>query len=244
MSISDRQKQILNILNDRTFITVRELSNLTFTSESSIRRDLTYLQNNGLVKRLHGGVSSIPPMANVASFYDRTHKNVKEKRSIAQKASVLLKDGQTILLDSSTSATFLLPYIAKHHNMTVFTNNLSTALHAIELGIQTHCLGGRAINGGTALSGTETFTALSNIMVDMLFFSSQSLDSRGNISDTTEEENYARKMMLNSAKTKVFLCDGEKFNTQSTYKLCNLNEIDCAVFDIPYLDLNTQCKIL
>ena len=96
----------------------------------------------------------------------------------------------------------------------------------------------------TALSGTETFTALSNIMVDMLFFSSQSLDSRGNISDTTEEENYARKMMLNSAKTKVFLCDGEKFNTQSTYKLCNLNEIDCAVFDIPYLDLNTQCKIL
>jgi len=244
MSISERQKQILSILNDRSFITVQELSDITFTSASSIRRDLTYLQNNGLVKRLHGGVSTVSPVTNVASFYDRTHKNVKEKRLIAQKASVLLKDGQTILLDSSTTATFLLPYIARHHNVTVFTNNLSTALHAIELGIQTHCLGGRAINGSTALSGTETFTALSNIMVDILFFSSQSLDSRGNISDTTEEENYARKMMLNSAKTRVFLCDSEKFSTRNTYQLCNLDAVDYAVFDIPYPELSATCRIL
>ena len=244
MSISERQKQILSILNDRSFMTVQELSDLTFTSASSIRRDLTYLQDNGLVKRLHGGVSSVSPIANVASFYDRTHKNVKEKRIIAQKASLLLKDGQTILLDSSTTATFLLPYIAKHHNITIFTNNLSTALHAIELGIHTHCLGGHSIGGSTALSGTETFTALANLTVDILFFSSQSLDKEGNISDMTEEENYARKLMLDSAKTKVFLCDGEKFNTQSTYKLCNLREIDYAVFDIPCPDLDTQCKLL
>ena len=54
MRISSRQKQILSILNERVFITVQELAELTFTSASSIRRDLTYLQNNGLVKRMHG----------------------------------------------------------------------------------------------------------------------------------------------------------------------------------------------
>lgn len=244
MSISPRQQQILSILNDRSFITVQELSDLTFTSASSIRRDLTYLQNNGLVKRLHGGVSSVSPVTNVASFYDRTHKNVKEKRLIAQKAATLLKDGQTILLDSSTTVTFLLPYIAKYPNITVFTNNLSTALQAIELGIHTHCLGGHAVNGSTALSGTETFSALADLTVDILFFSSQSLDAAGNISDMTEEENYVRSLMLRCAKTKVFLCDGEKFNASSTYRLCNLNAIDYAVFDIPYSDLETHCKLL
>lgn len=244
MSISERQKQILSLLNDRTFITVQELSKLTFTSASSIRRDLTYLQNNGLVKRLHGGVSSVPPMANVASFYDRAHKNVKEKRLVAQKASMLLKDGQTVLLDSSTTVTFLLPYIAKHQDTTVFTNNLTTALQAIELGIRTHCLGGHAINGSTALSGPETFAALAGITVDVLFFSSQSLDNQGIISDATEEENYVRKIMLNSAKTKVFLCDSEKFNTRNTYNLCNLDVVDYAVFDIPYPELSVDCKML
>lgn len=244
MSISQRQKQILSLLEDRSFVTVKELALLTFTSESSIRRDLTYLQNNGLVKRTHGGVSTVEPTANVASYYDRQHKNANKKRIIAQKAAYLLKEGQTVLLDSSTTATFLLPHIARLHNITVFTNNLSTALHAIELGINTHCLGGQSVNGSVALSGSETFDALSNLSVDILFFSSQSLDGNGNISDSTEEENYVRKMMLRSAKTTVFLCDSEKFHKQSTYRLCNLANIDIAVFDIPYPDLPVNCKML
>lgn len=244
MSISKRQKQILNILNERSFITVRELSAITFTSQSSIRRDLTYLQNNGLVKRIHGGVSSVEPMVNVASYYDRLHKNANGKRIIAQSASALLEEGQTVLLDSSTTATFLLPHIAKFRNITVFTNNLSTAIHAIELGINTHCLGGQAINGSVALSGSETFTALDDLFVDILFFSSQSLDAHGCISDSTEEENYVRKMMLKASKTTVFLCDREKFDTTATYKLCDLDHVDYAVFDAPYTDLSTDCKIL
>lgn len=244
MSISERQKEILRLLEGRSYITVQELSALTFTSASSIRRDLTYLENNGLVKRLHGGVSTILPTANVASFYDRTHKNVKEKRAIAQKASALLRDGQTLLLDSSTTVTFLLPYIARHSGMTVFTNNLTTALQAIELGIPTHCLGGHAIHGSTALSGPETFAALAGITVDLLFFSSQSLDDHGIISDSTQEENHVRQLMLEHAKTRVFLCDSEKFRSRNTYTLCHLDRIDCAVFDLPYPDLNTQCKIL
>lgn len=244
MSITKRQEQILSILNERSFVTVKELSAITFTSQSSIRRDLSYLQNNGFVKRTHGGVSSLEPMVNVASYYDRLHKNANGKRLIAQKAAAFLKEGQNILLDSSTTATFLLPHIAKFPNVTVFTNNLSTALHAIELGINTHCLGGQAINGSVALTGSETFSALENLFVDILFFSSQSLNGNGTISDSTEEENYVRKMMLRSAKTKVFLCDSEKFNTQSTYQLCNLSQIDCAVFDSPYSELETHCKLL
>ncbi len=243
MSISERQKQILNFLNERNFITVKELSAITFTSQSSIRRDLTYLENNGLAKRLHGGVSSIEPITSVASYYDRLHKSANEKRIIAQKASKLLKEGQTVLLDSSSTSTFLLPYIAKIRNITVFTNNLSTAMHAVEMGIKIHCLGGEAINGTTALSGSETFMNLENIFADICFFSSQSINAEGNISDSTEQENLVRKMMLKSAKVSVFLCDSVKFNTQSTYKLCNLDNIDYAVFDKLYDDLKTDCTI-
>ena len=234
MSITNRQQQILNKLEERSFITVKELSEMTFISESSIRRDLSFLQANGLVKRTHGGVSAIEPIKNVASFYDRSRKNVKEKRAIAQSAARFLKNGQTILLDSSTTATFLLPYIAKLKEVTLFTNNLSTAMSSIELGIHTHCLGGHSIGGGVALSGTETFRALSEISADIVFFSSQSISKDGIISDSTEEENYVRKLMLRCAKTKVFLCDSSKFDKSSTYKLCTLKDVDEAVFDRPF----------
>lgn len=244
MSITNRQKQILDILNERVFITVEELSKLTFTSASSIRRDLTYLQNNGLAKRSHGGVSLPEPLYGVASFYDRTQKSIKEKRLIAQKASVLLKDGQSIMLDSSSTAAFLLPFIAKKKNVCLFTNNLSTAVNAIELGINTHCLGGSSTNGSVALSGAETYTALSNIRTDILFFSSQSIDSDGSISDSTEQENYVRILMLKASNKSVFLCDSKKFNTTSVYKLCNIDDVDIAVFDEKNNELNTKTKLL
>ncbi len=244
MSITNRQEQILNILNERTFVTVHELSALTFTSPSSIRRDLTYLQNNGLVQRTHGGVSMPSPIKGVASFYDRSKKNIKEKRIIAQKASTLLKDGQSIILDSSSSVTFLLPYIAKMNSVKAFTNNLSTALAAIELGINTYCLGGQSVNGSVVLSSADTYETISNITADILFFSSQSVDICGNISDSTEEENYMRRLMIKAAKKSVFLCDHEKFNRTSLYKLCNIDDIDFAVFNETFEGLNTKCKIL
>ena len=244
MSITKRQEQILNILNERTFITVNELSALTFTSPSSIRRDLTYLQNNGLVQRTHGGVSMPSPIRGVASFYDRSKKNIKEKRIIAQKTAHLLKGGQSIILDSSSTVTFLLPYIAKLNSVKVFTNNLSTALAAIELGINTYCIGGHAINDSVVLSGTETYKTLSNIKADILFFSSQSLNISGDISDSTEEENYVRMLMIESSKKSVFLCDNEKFNKTSLHRLCNIDDIDIAVFNESFEGLNTKSKIL
>lgn len=244
MSISDRQEQIMNILNERIFISVNELSKLVFTSPSSIRRDLTYLQNNGLVKRSYGGVSLPQTLSGVASFHDRTHKNIKEKRIIAQKASGFLEDGQTIIVDSSSTATFLLPYISKKKNVCLFTNNLSTALNAIELGINTHCLGGQSINGSVVLGGPQTYKALSDIKANILFFSSQSIDAGGNISDSTESENYVRRLMLDSAEKSIFLCDSEKFNKTSVYKLCNIEEVDTAIFGNEFKELNTDCELL
>lgn len=244
MSISQRQKCILDLLNQRSFITVQELAALTFTSASSIRRDLSYMQNNGLVTRTHGGVSLPAPSQGVASFYDRTHKNKNEKRLIAKKAATLLRDGQSILLDSSSTAAFLLPHIAKLPSVTVFTNNLSTALSAIELGINTHCIGGHAVNGSAALSGTESYKALADIHVDILFFSSQSLNENGVISDSTEEENYIRQLMIKAARQTVFLCDSEKFGRTSLYRLADLDDIDFAVFDRHFDALRTTATVL
>ena len=244
MSITNRQNEILEILNQRNYISVNELAKMTFTSPSSIRRDLTYLQNNGLVRRSHGGVTLPTPISGVASFYDRTQKNVSEKRLIAQKASCLLQDGQKILLDGSSTVTFLLPYIAKLNSVTLFTNNISTALNAIELGINTHCIGGQSVNGSAVLSGTEAYQYVSSLYVDIMFFSSQSLDKNGIISDSTEEENYLRNLMLNASDKTVFLCDSEKFNTRSLFTLTTLDKIDIAVFDKAFTDLECKCKII
>jgi len=244
MSISRRQNEILKLVEANTYVSVNELSRLTFASPSSIRRDLTNLENLGLVKRSYGGASLPEINGHVAGFYNRATKNVKEKRFIAQKAASLLSDGQSILLDSSTTASFILPYIARLDSAVVFTNNLETAISAINRGITTHCIGGRSINGSVSLGGSAACQALSDINVDIMFFSSQSLDRNGIISDTTEDENYVRRIMLDHARKTVFLCDSTKFNTSSLYTLGSLDSIDFAVFDKAYEGLTAKTRLI
>ena len=244
MGLSERQNEILKIIGENTYVSVNELSRRTFTSPSSIRRDLTRLENLGLVNRSYGGASLPEINGRVAGFYNRLTKSIKEKRLIAQKASALLKSGQSILLDSSTTASFMIPYIAKIDSAVVFTNNLETAVSAIKQGICTHCIGGSSINGSVSLGGSQAYKALSDISVDIMFFSSQSLSIDGVISDSTEEENYVRSVMLERADKSVFLCDSTKFNTKSLYTLTSLDCIDYAVFDRDFDELITKARLL
>ncbi len=244
MSISKRQEEILEHLNEHTFLTVERLSELTYTSPSSIRRDLTKLQNLSLVKRTHGGASIFNAINQAIPLNSRMSKNITEKRRIAKRAASLLHDGQSVMLDGSSTAGFLVPYIAKHKDMIVFTNNMITAINAINYGIDTHCIGGFSVNRSAVLSGIQAYKAISEIRPDIFFFSSQSLSKNGVISDPISEENHIRYLALQNAKFSVFLCDSEKFDSESLYQLTTLDGIDACVFDKPFPELKTKCMIL
>ena len=244
MSISKRQEEILELLNEHTFLTVEKLSEMTYTSPSSIRRDLTKLQNLSLIKRTHGGASIFNAINQSVPLNSRMSKNIAEKRKIAKKAASLLHDGQSVMLDGSSTAGFLVPYIAGHKDMIVFTNNMLTAINAINYGISTYCTGGFSVERSAVLSGTQAYAMVSEIHPDIFFFSSKSLSKGGIISDPIAEENYIRKLMLENAKFSVFLCDREKFGAESLYELTTLDKIDVCVFDEPFPELKTKCKII
>ncbi len=234
MSITKRQQQVIDLLQEHSYLSVKKLSELTFTSPSSIRRDLTELQNKNLIKRTHGGASVKNEVNGAPTLTNRMERNTVEKRKIAKLASEHICDGQVIMLDGSSTASFLLPYIAKHKDITLFTNNMITAINAINLGISTHCIGGKSVNNTAVLSGEESYDAVSKIHSDILFFSSHSIDSNGVITDPTKEENYLRSLMLKNTNKSVFLCDSHKFYRRSVYTLTSLKDIDVAIFDTPF----------
>ena len=244
MSMTKRQEQILALLEENRFLTVERLSALTYTSPSSIRRDLTRLQNECLVKRTHGGAAVPEEQSQAAPLQSRMTKNIIGKKKIAKKAAELLRDGASVMLDGSSTAAFLLPHIARHRDICLFTNSMTTALSAIGYGIQTHCLGGESVNRSAVLGGPTCYRAIERLRPELLFFSSHSLDRRGVITDPTEEENYARQLMLSVAAESVFLCDSEKFDRRALHTLASLDEVSTAVFDEPFPTLKTKCKIL
>lgn len=244
MSITKRQEQILELLHENRSLSVERLSQLTYTSPSSIRRDLTSLQNAGFLRRSHGAASILDESVQPASLNSRMNINMTGKRRIAKKAAVLLRDNCSVMLDSSSTAGFLIPHIAKRSNITLFTNNMITAITAINYGIETHCIGGSSVNRSAALSGAQAYRTVLEIHPDLLYFSSHSLDQSGLISDPTQEENYMRMLMLQNARQKVFLCDSEKFGRKSLYALTTVDQVDACVFDEAWPELKAACRVL
>lgn len=244
MSITKRQERILGLLEEQGFMSVERLSQETYTSPSSVRRDLAHLQNLYLIRRTHGGASIFKELNHAVPLTSRMEKNIIEKRKIAKNASTLLHDGQTVMLDGSTTAGFMVPYIAKHKDMILFTNNMQTAINAVNYGIQTHCIGGTSVNGSVVLAGEQAYSTVVNIYPDILFFSSQCVDREGNIYDPILEENHIRELMLKNAACRVFLCDAEKFGQRSLYRLAAVDDIDICVFDRPISEFHTKAKVV
>ena len=108
MHSNEREKEIMNLLNQNDYATVEYLSQKIHISPSSIRRDLKKLEQKGLITRSYGGAELKNSINRQIPFFLRSHKNVKEKSIVAEKATALVKPGDVIFLDSSTSTYFMI----------------------------------------------------------------------------------------------------------------------------------------
>ena len=95
----EREKEILDILKQTEYATVEYLSKKMCISPSSIRRDLSSMEAQGLVLRSYGGVQITDSVNSIVSFSMRSHKNIREKKRIAQTAATLVKEGDVIFAD-------------------------------------------------------------------------------------------------------------------------------------------------
>ena len=228
----DQEKELLDYLEEKQYATVEELSAKLFVSQSSVRRRLTSLQEKGLVIRTHGGVKISEANNFFPTFSFRSHLNSSEKKKIALTAVDLVKDGDVVFLDGSTSAFFMAEYLKSFKNLRVITNGIDTLSLLSKNKIDAYSTGGRISNTNrSALVGQIALNSVRNFHADVAFFSAHSVSSDGQIYDCFEEENYVRREMMKNTTKKVFICDSSKLGFSSPYKLCTINDIDCFVCD-------------
>lgn len=228
---NEREREIVNILkSENGFITVKVLCEKLYASESSIRRDLTTLENRGVVKRTYGGAELITNFSNVVSFDKRSHHSIEAKKIIAKKATKLIKDGNIIFLDQSSTSFYLANEIINKTSLTVITNNIEILCLLSNSGIKVVSSGGfLSPENRSCLIGPDAHNIFESTFADIVFFSAKSLSDDGIVSDCTREEVALRNSMLKNSARKIFLCDSEKFGTRSAYKQCMLSDIDYLI---------------
>lgn len=104
-------------------LSVKYLCDTLYASESSIRRDLQSLEKQGIIKRNYGSAELTITFSNIVTFNQRTQQNIQAKREMAQKAAALIKDGDIVFLDQSSTTFFLANEIAHRKSLTIVTNN-------------------------------------------------------------------------------------------------------------------------
>ena len=232
MSITKRQEEILEHLNEHTFLTVERLSELTYTSPSSIRRDLKNLEERGLVNRSYGGVKLADATGKRIPFSLRSQENSTLKKQIARAALSLINEGDVIFLDGSSTVLFLADLLASVSGITVITNGIDVMSCLSNYDVRAYCTGGaKSKDNEAVLVGDYTARFLSDIRADLAIFSVQSISDDGGCFDCYAEEVAVRKTMLQNARKKILLCDSSKWNRPSTFYQCSTADVDYIVCD-------------
>lgn len=223
----EREKQILEVLLKEKRVTVQQLAKLLFTSEPSIRRDLVSLEQQHLIKRIHGGavLEETALSKNKIPFLIREYEQSSAKTLIAQKAIDLVSDNDVVFLDASTSCYYLIPFLASKQNLTVITNGVKTLAKLAEYDINTFSTGGALINSCLVLVGDEACRNIEAFNADIAFFSCRGVSEEGFLTDIAREENIVRKSMIQNSKKAYLLCATEKFGKKYYHNLCHKDAI-------------------
>ena len=226
MPIYNREEQYLKLLAHKEH-TVKELSEKLFISEPTVRRDIALLRKKELIVCNRGIVKLKSKYADQRiPFFIRDLEYTDAKRKITQEASKLIKNGYVIMLDASTTAYHLLPYISSHENILVITNGAKTALESAMLGIKTICTGGDMTLDSFSYVGSDAEKMLKSYNADIAFFSCRGVSDDGIITDNSILENSLRQIMIKNSKKSYLLCDKSKFGHKLLNTLCHKDEID------------------
>lgn len=233
---NERHNQILQILEKNRYAGVQELSTALFASPPTIRRDLTFLENNGYVIRSHGGVMLRDEQTDTPVAF-RSSTMTRQKMRISRTAAELIAgDHPTVFIDASTTASYIATSIARSGNVTVVTNGLRVCEALADSEVAVYATGGKLLQRSLAFVGQPAIDYIDRFNLDIIFFSSSALGLDGVIQDYSLEETELRREVLKSNAKKVFLCDSTKFGRSNTFRVCRLTDVDAIITDAPLPD--------
>lgn len=227
-----RQQKILGYIQEKGSAQVKELADYCHVSEATVRRDLDEMAQAGSIERTHGGA-----MIQSSTTFERVHREkmelmLPEKKRIAKMAASLVSDGESIFVDSGTTAFFLAQQLTAKKDLTVVTNNLDIACSVPLDGSSTMVItGGMRRENYNVLVGSTTEEFISGLYVDIAFLGCDAINSQSGVFNSNFLEIGVKKQITRIGKRLVLLTDHTKFRRNALAKVCNLRDIDVMISD-------------
>ncbi|WP_077302984.1 DeoR/GlpR family DNA-binding transcription regulator [Virgibacillus pantothenticus] len=223
MLTADRYDIIMQLLTEKKSIKIQDAIEATKASESTIRRDLTDLEAQGKLVRIHGGAVLPERKLQEFSMKEKSSKNIQEKAKIAQLAASLVNEGDCLFLDAGTTTIQMIPYL-KDKDIVVVTNGLSHVEALLKHGISTYLTGGYIKEKTGALVGAQAIESISNYRFDTCFLGANGFHISLGYTTPDPEEAMVKRTASNHALQAFVLADHSKKNKVSFAKVMDLQE--------------------
>lgn len=228
----DRRAVILKLLAEDKSVLVRELSKKLDVTAETIRKDLTILENEGKLIKTHGGAFIRDGVKNDIDIRIRETFYLDAKEKIGKKCSEIINDGDTILLDASTTSFQIAKNLVNKNKITVLTNSLKVAGELSNYSnIKLVVLGGILDHSSLSLLGYDTEDMLERYFVDKAFVSCRGVSMEHGITDSHELQAIIRRLMLKKGQKKYLVIDSTKFDVVAFSLIGDFSIIDAVVVD-------------
>ncbi|WP_416654497.1 DeoR/GlpR family DNA-binding transcription regulator [Bacillus amyloliquefaciens] len=211
MLTPERYQLIIDQIEKRDVVKIQELISLTNASESTIRRDLSTLEERGFLKRVHGGASKLSNSRQEPDMIEKSSKNLQDKLKIAEKAASLLEEGDCIYLDAGTTTLHMIDFIDQTKDIVVVTNGVMHIDALIRKGIPFYLLGGYVKHRTGAMIGGASLTAISQYRFDKSFLGVNGVHIEAGFTTPDPDEALLKTKALSQAKNAYVLADPSKF---------------------------------
>lgn len=237
MILVQRRKKILELLRDNGSVSVSALGELFSVSGETVRRDLQKMEEDGLLKRAYGGAFLGDVVRQDVPISIRRNTYREGKCRIGRVCAEMINSGDTIMLDSSSTALRIASEIKGKSNLIVITNSLDILVElANSPEIHVISTGGDLDNASLSFTGMTAIENLAKFNVDKAFVSCTGVSLREGITDSSEMQAHIRKRMFESAQKRIFIADRTKFGKITLTKIADLSGVDIVVTDQPLPD--------
>lgn len=229
----ERLLKIQKVLEEQQTVKVTDLSLEFDVSENTIRRDLMELEDAGICFRTKGGAGLLQSLVSGAVFSRRLENHRDEKKMIAHTAAEMVRNGDTIFLDSGTTAYELALKLREKEHLTVITPSLEAA--NVLTGIPTLTLivsGGIVQDSSRSMTGPPAEAFFETVHADILFLVVKGLSIEGGLTDHTMPDASVKRKMIAGAERVVVMADHTKLGRTALSKVADLDVMDALIISV------------
>lgn len=227
-----RRNKLAQILVSEGSVKVGKLAELFGVSTETIRKDLLYLESEGIARKSHGGAIAASEFLELERpFVTKSLENIEVKTKIAQAAINLIPENGVVILDAGSTVFSIAKLLSLKKGITVITNSIVITQILSSTDTIVYSIGGRVRGRSMAFVGLWGIEALNSVNVDIAFIGTVGFSHCSGPCTASYDDAQIKKAMIRSAKIKVVVGDSRKFRSTGLFQFCDWKEIDYFITD-------------